>query len=117
MTSFEKFLYFILLPIIAVLCYPPELLRTGPTVLGILIGAMLLLGILLWRGRSLALTFAIFLQGMNVIIRIMMILPNTLDKTGKINLPMGLAMLIGLVLSLYLVLRLDRVDVRRTMVR
>ncbi len=117
MTKLEKLFYFILLPIIAVLCYPPELLRAGTTVLGILVAAMILLGILLWRGRSLALTFAIFLQGLNVIIRIMMILPNTVDKAGKVNLPMGLAMLIGLVISLYLVLRLDRIDVRRTMVR
>ena len=78
--------------------------------------AFILLGIALWRGRSLALTFSIFLQGMNVIIRLMMVFSSTYDKDGTIYLDSMITMVLGLAISFFLVLYLDSRKVRSTMV-
>ena len=117
MSLLERFLFFIVLPIVAIFCYPPALLMKGATVIGVVVIGFILLGILLWSGRSLALTFAIFMQGLNVIVRIMMIFSNSMDKAGKFDALVASTMLLGLVISLFLVLRLDRLDVRQTMIR
>jgi hypothetical protein len=115
MTKVQRFLLFILLPMIAVLSFPPAALRAAVAVIPFAVGFFLLIGIFLWRGRSLALTFAIFLQGMNVIIRIMLFFANAIPKSGVLDVPFSITMLIGLGLSLYLTLRLDRNDVRSLM--
>jgi hypothetical protein len=52
---------------------------------------------------------------MNVIIRLMLFFANAIPKTGVLDVPFAIAMLVGLGLSLYLTLRLDRNDVRGTM--
>jgi hypothetical protein len=41
-----------------------------------------LLGFLLWQGYAKALTFMIFLSGMNVIIRLMMLLSTAFSEAG-----------------------------------
>jgi hypothetical protein len=115
MTTFNRILLFFLLPIIAILSFPPDRLDGGLQVFAVAAGFFVLIGVFLWRGHSLALTFAIFLQGMNVIIRLMLFFANAIPKTGILDLPFAIAMLIGLGLSLYLMLRLDRNDVRGTM--
>jgi len=117
MNMLQKVLYFFLLPIIAVLSFPPQILTNGLTVILIITALFLIFGVLLWRGYERALTLSIFLQGLNVIIRLMMLYPNMASKAGVWNLPLGLALLVGLVISFYLMLRLDRSDVRLTMVR
>ncbi len=81
--------------------------------MGIVAALIIGLGILIWRGNSNALTFAIFLNGMNVIIRLMMLLSTVINKQGVVNLQFAIAGLLGLLLSFYIMLRLDQTDVRK----
>ena len=74
---------------------------------------IIILGLFVWRGSQRALTFAIFLNGMNVIIRLMMLMSTVVNKQGQVNLPFGITGLLGLIVSFYLMLRLDQTDVRK----
>jgi hypothetical protein len=113
----SRILLFFVLPFIAVLSIPPDQM-------GLLIGlapfAAILFGIMGWlllRGQSLALTLMIFLQGLNVIVRLLMLFPHAIDVTnGMINFSYLIFNLLGMGLSLWLLLRLDQPDVRVTMV-
>jgi hypothetical protein len=117
MSILKRLFLFILLPTLAILLYPPDLLSSGLVVILVAVAFFAFLGFLVWRGHSLALTFLIFLQGMNVIIRLMMLWSNTMTKAGVFN-PMFLIMgTLGLALSMYLLLRLDQSDVRVMMTR
>lgn len=115
MTTLQKILIFFVLPFIAPLIYPPELIASAW--IAFVLAAVLfgLLGILLLRGNSTALTLSIFLQGINAIIRLMMFLPSA-GTSAQVNLPWIIASVLSIALSTYLVLRLDRTDVRVTMV-
>ncbi len=115
MTSLKRILLFFVLPIVAILMYPPDMLIGGWAVILVLIAFMVMMGWLVNRGRGLALTFLIFLQGMNVIIRLMMFASNSVPAEGVYNFPYMIASLLGLALSFWLMLRLDQVDVRATM--
>jgi hypothetical protein len=72
MTVLKRILLFILLPTLAVLSFPPATITAAAEIIPIVAGFFILIGFFLWRGKSLALTFAIFLQGMNVIVRLML---------------------------------------------
>lgn len=116
MTTEKRVLYFFILPILAVLSYPPRFLLAGWLAIPIAVALFSVFGWFLWHGRSTALTLSIFLQGLNVIIRIMMFFPRLVLPTGQVDMMTMLFNLAGLFLSFYLMLRLDRVDVRATMV-
>lgn len=115
MSTVQKILLFFVLPFIAPLLYPPELILGSW--LAFLAAAILFggLGIFLLRGNSTALTLSIFVQGMNVICRTMMLFPN-LSFQGQFNYAWLITSLLSIALSSYLVLRLDRTDVRVTLV-
>lgn len=115
MTTIDRILFFFVLPIVAVLLYPPALLFSGIGVLLVVVALFVGLGILLLRGRLLALTFSIFLQGLNVIIRLMMFWNNGIDRNGVANIPFIVTSILGIVLSVWLLMRLDRQDVRVSM--
>ncbi len=117
MKTFERVLFFFILPILAVLLYPPSTLGAGAGVLVVALVLFAILGYLLMRGFNLALTFSIFVQGMNVIIRLMMFFTNSFGADGQANFVAIITILAGLALSFYLLLRLDRQDVRIQMVR
>ena len=117
MPTIQKAMLFIILPTIAILSYAPQKLVEGMPTLLVIVGLMILLGVVLWRGRSLALTFAIFIQGLNVIVRIMMFFSFSISKEGVVSYPDMTAMVLGIILSMYLLLRLDKTDVRLTMVK
>jgi hypothetical protein len=118
MTPIKQFLIYFLLPIIAYLSYPPGMLFQNPSIgviilLLAIIVLFVLLGILLQRGRSSVLTLCIFLQGLNVIIRLMMLASNaTVPGTGAIDWIYVITNLLGLGISFYVMLRLDRTDIR-----
>jgi hypothetical protein len=122
MTASKSFLIYYLLPIVAWLSYPPTLLFSNFSVgvvllLGLVIGLFIILGILLQKGRSSALTLAIFLQGLNVIIRLMMLFPNAYNGSEQaFNWPYVFFNLLGMIISFYLMLRMDRSDIRVLMV-
>jgi hypothetical protein len=120
MTIMKRILFFFVLPILGWLSYSPALLARNITPAGLgLVGLVILLfiglGFLLQRGKSLALTLAIFLQGLNVIVRLMMLFPNAY-RFGAYDIPYVLMNLIGMGISFYLMLRLDKTDVRVWMV-
>jgi hypothetical protein len=116
MDNSKRILFFFLLPIIGVLAYPPQLLLGGIPVVIFAILMFAGLTYMLWRGNSRALTLAIFIQGLNVIIRIMMFFPHSVPTPGNINLAFMLSSFVAFVVSSYLVLRLDKPDVRSQMV-
>jgi hypothetical protein len=117
MKSTMRSLLFFILPLIAVLSYPPDTLLGNAGVLVFALVFFGLLGFLLWRGYHLALTFSIFLQGFNVIIRLMMFFSNSFSNHNVPDFIYIITSLIGLILSGWLLFRLDRDDVRITMVR
>jgi hypothetical protein len=117
MKPIYKVLFFFILPIIAVLLYPPAMLVSGIGVLIVVLAFFVLLGFLVLHGRLLALTFSIFMQGLNVIVRLMMFWNNGFSKQGEPNFAFIIASLLGLGLSFWLVMRLDRSDVRVQMTR
>ena len=118
MSTSQKILLFFVIPIIAA-----PLVRPLQVILGSLEAAIIAilvlfisLGFLLLRGNSTALTLSIFLQGLNVITYILMFFPNATYSDGTINIVYIITSLISVALSIYLVLRLDQVDVRTQMV-
>jgi hypothetical protein len=117
MSTLERILFFFVLPILAILLYPPDLLLGGIAVLIVIVILFIGLGIMLMRGRAWALTFSIFVQGMNVIIRLMMFFSNGFTADGQAHAAFLVTSLLGLVLSIWLLLRLDRADVRIQMIR
>jgi hypothetical protein len=117
MSTLQKILLFFVLPILGILLYPPTLLVNGIVLVLIFVAMFIGLGVLLLQGRTLALTFSIFLQGMNVIIRLMMFFNNGFSDEGVANFEYIVTGLIGLALSFWLVTRLDKQDVRLTMTR
>jgi len=116
MTTTQRVMFFFVLPIIAVIFYPPQSLISGWLILPIVLVLFGLFGYLLLRGNSTVLTLVIFLQGMNVIIRLMMLFPHIIQLGGGIDFMYVAMNVLGIILSLYLLLRLDRIDVRATMV-
>ncbi|RPI35158.1 MAG: hypothetical protein EHM70_00500 [Chloroflexota bacterium] len=108
-------LYFVL-PIIAILLFPLDSLLSSLPLVLFMVVLFIALGMLLLRGKSLALTLAIFLLGLNGIIRMMMFFSRSVSTTGQADLPFIITSLLSLVLSTYLLLRLDRPDVRIQMV-
>lgn len=113
MSTIHKLLFFILLPLIGLLAFPPDFYTQGTVAMGVVAALIILLGAIVWRGSQRALTFAIFLNGMNVIVRLMMLLSTVINKQGQVNLPFGITGLLGLVVSFYLMLRLDQTDIRK----
>lgn len=117
MSNVQRLLLFVLLPMIAPMIFPPAMLTSGLALLPAVVVLFGLLGWMVWRGRSAALTLLIFIQGLNVIIRLMMLLPHAGTRGGgTIDWIYILASLISIGLSMWLLLRLDRTDVRVQMV-
>jgi hypothetical protein len=117
MTKISRILLFFVLPILAAFLYPPNTIFGS---IGVLVVALVLfigLGYLLLQGRTLALTFSIFIQGINAIARLMMVFPNSFSNKGEFNLVYLITCLAGLALSIWLLFRLDKADVRITMTR
>lgn len=115
MQPFQRILIFFILPALAPLLFPLEII--GGAWIAILLDILLfaVLGFALTRGRLTALTLCIFLQGLNVIVRLMMFFPNAATPNGTFQFPYIIASVLSIGISIYLVLRLDRVDIRSQM--
>lgn len=109
-------LFFFLLPMIAPVLYPPRTIMAGYLAILFAMALFAALGFLLLRGSSQALTLMIFLQGLNAIIRIMMFFPNATFSDGSLNPAYVITSVLSIGLSIFLLLRLDQVDVRTRMV-
>ena len=115
MQLFQRILIFFVLPAIAPLLFPPEII--GGAWIAILLDFALFaaLGFALTRGRLTALTLSIFIQGLNVIVRLMMFFPNAATPDGTWLYANIITSILSIGISMYLVLRLDRVDIRTQM--
>ena len=115
MQLFQRILIFFVLPAIAPLLFPPEVI--GGAWIAILLDVILFaaLGFALTRGKLTALTLLIFIQGLNVIVRLMMFFPNSATADGTWLYANIITSILSIAISMYLVLRLDRVDIRSQM--
>jgi membrane-associated HD superfamily phosphohydrolase len=109
----KRLLLFAILQILPLLILPPSWINTGAIALVVaLVVVFALLGWGLMRGRGWALTMSIFMQGMNVIVRLMMVFPNAVSKQGVWDLALIFLFLVSVAMSAWLMVRLDRPDVR-----
>ena len=109
----KKILPIIVLQIVPLLLFPLSLLSSGWLVILFLVASFVLLGFALIRGKLWALTMSIFLQGINVVIRMMMFLPNSQNITdGSLNWPFVITSTLSIIISLWFLLRLDKPDIR-----
>jgi len=122
MSILKRILLFFVIPPLGYISLPREIfdgMSTTNFVISsvVIIILFALLGYLLMRGITRALTLAIFLQGLNLIIRLMMMAPNSFSlATQSFNWSYILISSISMVLSFYLMLRFDQIDVRLLMV-
>ena len=115
MSLLKRILFFFVLPFLGILLFEPSMFASGFTLIGIMIVFLITIGVFLYRGSLTALTFAIFLNGMNVLVRLLLILSNTIDKDGVFHPVFAIFTFIGLIISFYLMIRLDQEDVRQYM--
>ncbi len=116
MTSSRRLAPLFFLQVIPLVLYPPALMASGAAVLGVAAVAYLGLGFLAYRGRAWALTLTIFSHGFNVIIRLMMFFSHAVLLTGDQRTPdyaWIVTALLAIGMSTWLLLRLDRPDVRQ----
>jgi hypothetical protein len=112
MTNNQRILLFFILPTLAPLILPLQTLL--PAVGAVLAAAALTLasGYFLYKGKSLALTFTIFLQGLNFIVRMMLFFSRSVNNQGVFDVAFSLTSLLSMALSVYLLFRLDKPDIR-----
>ena len=108
----NRILLIFILPTLAPLILPPQTLLSGIGA-GIFMAALLLAsGYFLYRGKALALTFVLFLQGLNIIIKMMLFFSTSVSAKGVANPIFAITALLSIGLSLYLLFRLDSVEFR-----
>jgi hypothetical protein len=117
MSVLKRVLFFFVLPVVGILFFDPSVLASGLPLIAVVVIFVLGVGYFQWTGYNRALTFAIFLNGMNVIVRLMLLLSGAFNKAGVFQPGTTIFLLGGLLISFYLMLRLDKVDVRLTMSR
>jgi hypothetical protein len=115
MQPIQRILIFFVLPAIAPLLYPAEIIQGAWIVILLDVILFAALGFALTRGRLTALTLSIFLQGLNVIVRLMMFFPNAATSDGTWLYANIITSLLSMAISMYLVIRLDKVDIRSQM--
>jgi len=119
----NQLLQFAILQILPLLILPPSMFfGTGGVnlgTIGLVATLAVIYGFLGWglmRGRGWALTLSILLQGLNVIIRLMMIFPNAVSKKGVWDPTLIIFFAISIGLSAWMMFRLDRPDIRSTII-
>jgi len=108
----NRILLFYILPTLAPLILPPQTLLGGIGAVLVVAALLLVTGYFIQRGKSLALTFLIFLQGLNFIVKMMMFFSTSVSEKGVANPVFAVTALLSMGLSLYLLFRLDQVDIR-----
>lgn len=114
MDSLRRNIPLLLLQPLPLLLFPPTLLADALSLIAIVIVVMWGLSWLVWRKRAWALTMSIFIQGLNVIIRVMMLLSNAVSQSshGEIDVVYVVTSVLAIVLSWLCLYRLDNQDLR-----
>ncbi len=116
MDSLKRNIPLLILQPLPLLLFPPALFTVDALpLIAIVVALMWGLGWMVWRKRTWALTLSIFIQGLNVIIRVMMLLSNAVSASGDINLAFIVTSVLAIVLSWVFLLRLDNQDLRAAM--
>ncbi len=118
MKTSQRVLLFFVLPLIGPLLYPPDTLLPGLAAVAVAVVVFIAIGVFLWQGKQLALTFSIFMQGFNVIVRLMMFFSTAVILVGgkpKVDVLYIILSILSIALSMWVLLRLDRVDVHAQM--
>jgi len=112
MTNSKPLMLIIVTQIIPLLIIPPAILFSlnGLFVVGVLVLLFAGLGFALLRRKSWALNLSIFVQGFNIIVRVMMVFPNARSKGGIWDAAFILTSLISIALSVWFLQRLDKPD-------
>ncbi|MBC7260052.1 MAG: hypothetical protein H5T65_12480 [Chloroflexi bacterium] len=113
MTKADKFIWAIAISqFIPTLMFPPGVLFTAK--ITVLILPVLLFGLLGWglvRRRPWALTLSIFVQGLNVIVRVLMLLPRVVTK-GTLDVGWIVTSILAIALSLVFLFLLEKPEVQ-----
>jgi len=107
----KNILAIIVLQFIPLLLYPPAMLISGWAAALVVVVVFAILGFFLAKGKLWALSMSILLQGLNIVVRIMMLFPNSI-RIGVWNVPYLVTSLAAIVLSVWFLLRLDKPDIR-----
>jgi hypothetical protein len=108
----NRILLFFVLPTLAPLILPPQTLASGMGAVAVVAALLLISSYFLYRGSSSALTLVIFLQGLNIITRMMLFFSTSVNEEGVADPVFAVTALLSICLSLYLLVRLDSVDIR-----
>jgi hypothetical protein len=119
MDSLRRNIPLLLLQPLPLLLFPPALLADvlltdARSLIAIVIAIMWGVSWLVWRKRAWALTMSIFIQGLNVIIRVMMLLSNAVSQSSNGNLDVAYVVtsVLAIGLSWLFLSRLDNQDLR-----
>ncbi len=114
----KKFLFpIIILQIIPIIIFPLKTIASAISIFGFVALVFVLLGYGLWRGRSWALSMSIFIQGFNIITRLMMLFPHAIHKDGSgWDVSYLIMAIISMAISGWFLVRLDKPDVRSLIV-
>lgn len=115
MNSLKRNLPLLLLQPLPLLLFPPTLLASALPLIAITVAVMWGLSWMVWRKRVWALTLSIFIQGLNVIIRVMMLLANAVNASGTYDIPFIVTSVLAIVVSWLFLYRLDNQDMRAAM--
>ena len=115
MNSLKRNVPLLLLQPLPLLLFPPMLLTDALPLIAIVLVIMWGLSWMVWRKRAWALTLSIFIQGLNVIIRLMMLLSNAVSASGNYDIPFIVASVLAIVVSWLFLYRLDNQDMRAAM--
>jgi hypothetical protein len=108
----NRILLFFVLPTLAPLILPPQILIGGIAAVPVVAALLLASGYFLSRGKPLALTFTIFLQGLNFIVRMMLFFSTSVSSKNVVDWAFVITSLVSMGLSFYLLFRLDQIDIR-----
>lgn len=113
----------LILQVIAVIVYPPSFFRSDPQSI-VLPPALFLLMALAFLGINTGAlnptsgrVSLVFIQGVNVIVRLIMLFANLRTPAGAWDWPLILAMLIGIVLSWIAIVRMEKSPPRLFVIR
>ncbi len=106
----------LILQAVAVALYPPTFFSVAPQAIVLPPALLFLFGLSLFALYTGALdpsgerNFLIFIQGVNLVVRLMMLFPNLLDAQGRWNILLLISQLIGIGLSWYTMNAMEKVQ-------
>lgn len=111
MTKKRFILPIIFLQFLPIILYPLEILQSGFIAIGGVFLLFLFLGYGIWRGRIWGLVMSIFLQGFNIVIRMMMFFAHAVSEEGVWDITYASISLLAMIISGWFLIRLDKPDV------